>query len=426
MSANPIEKHPLHRRKHFVDRNFQLFDEADGPSSSNKTIESKGATASTTTTRKPEFHLSVHHKEGLEVDNGLRLLMSLLKRCRARETHVKDARSSVHIKGLDNVYYRTRKPLHTRDVCQYLHVGMPVWLCFTTNCDPVHDTVKSKENDLIDYSRHERLHYGYRGRLQREQFRLKQAQRCSSDGGADAARALTSVGKNLPLSTMCHLVTVGSFRDCGTYVAHASTIGSLDRFELEFRCVPPSICVRSLTSAAYINSDDDRLYNKTIYSVVIGHESIESHLILNHQNEFVDLFIPLLHSIKPMKEIELDELGTRQRTRSTRFHRFHREHIAQASVVHLRVPLLNTASKMINDLADRLNENNIRLLFGNVRIVHLPDGHVHPYANLQFDNYLCNYAWHMLISLGACASRCRLTMRTVRCLCDVHNRRRFV
>jgi hypothetical protein len=55
---------------------------------------------------------------------------------------------------------------------------------------------------------------------------------------------------------------------------------------------------------------------------------------------------------------------------------------------------------MINDLASKLLENNIKILYGNIQIVYLPNDYINPYEKLQFGNYLCNYAWHMLMSLG--------------------------
>ena len=58
---------------------------------------------------------------------------------------------------------------------------------------------------------------------------------------------------------------------------------------------------------------------------------------------------PLFHALKPIQETPLDPFGTRQRTRSTRFYRFSCAHIAQSSLLQLRIPMLNTTSEMIND-----------------------------------------------------------------------------
>jgi hypothetical protein len=394
MATNPIEKYPLNRRKHYVNRNFQLFDDMN--KSSRKKHSSKLEPKSTI--RKPEFILSIHHKEGLHVNNGLRPLMSLLKEYKSKEIHQTDPRTSLHIKGLDNIYYKTRKPLQTHDLCKRFQSGMPVWLYIKTTCETSDENLVSNENEIIDYTPKERLHYGYRGRLQREQLKIKQQKQLISS--SDPSLNLTSIRKNTPLSTICHLVTLGSFLDCGTYMAHTSTLPDIDKFELEFRTVPQSIYIRSIKNQDYLNTDDDLLYNKILYSIFISHDNIESYLILNHQDDFIDLFIPLLYAIKPMQEMELDDLGTTKRTRATRFHRFDGKHIAQSSVIHVRIPLLNTSSKMINDLASKLLENNIKILYGNIQIVYLPNDYINPYEKLQFGNYLCNYAWHMLMSLG--------------------------
>ncbi|CAF5143644.1 unnamed protein product, partial [Rotaria sp. Silwood1] len=256
--------------------------------------------------------------------------------------------------------------------------------------------------EIIDYTPKERLHYGYRGRLQREQLKIKQnkQKQINSSLISDPLLNLTSIRKNAPLSTICHLVTLGSFLDCGTYIAHTSTLSDIDKFEIEFRTIPQSIYLRSIKNQDYLNTNDDLLYNKILYSILIPHDNIESYIIINHQDDFIDIFIPLLYGIKPIQEIELDDLGTRKRTRATRFHRFDTKHIAQSSVIHVRIPLLNTSSKMINDLASKLLENNIKILYGNIKIIYLPNDYINPYENLQFGNYLCNYAWHMLISLG--------------------------
>ena len=402
MACGKIEKYPLHRRKHHVNRNFQLFDDIDR--SSSKKLPSKLESFSAHRKHaapKPEYLLSIHHKESLGVDDGLRSLMALLKECKGKEIHSMDPRSTVHIRGLDSTYYRTRKAIHTHDVCQRLQVGMPIWLYFKTTCEASDETSASQENEPIDHSPKERLHYGYRGRLQREQLKMKQEKQKLTVAPEDPSLNLTSLRKNAPLSTTCHLVTLGSFRDCGTYIAHASTLPDIDKFELEFRSTPQAIHLRSMKNLDYFESDEeDRLYNRTLYSVSIPHDHIESYLLLNHQEEFIDLFIPLLYALKPIQEIELDELGTRERTRATRFHRFESKHLAHSSVIHLRIPLLNTSSKMINDLASKLLENNMKMLYGNIRIVYLPNDYVNPYENLQFGNYLSNYAWHMLISLG--------------------------
>ena len=387
MTRNGIEAYPLNRRKHLVNRDFQLFDAIDPSSSSVTTKKKLSSTHRKRSTPKPEYPLSIHHQEGLDVDRGLRTLMSLLKEHRGKEISVPDPRTSLYIKGLDNVFYKTRRPLHPRDVCQRFEAGMPVWLYFNTTCETSEDATATKENEPIDYSPKERLHYGYRGRLQREKLRLKQDKQKAPP--IETPCPLTSVRKNTPLSTTCHLVTLGSFVDCGTYNAHASTLPDTDQFELEFRSTPQSISLRSMR-----NTDE------IVYSVMIPHDSLESYLILNHQEDFIDLFLPLLYALKPIQETQLDQLGTRQRTRATRFHRFSSSHLAQSSVLHLRIPLLNTSSKMINDLSSKLLENNMKILYGNVRIVYLPEDHVNPYEQLQFGSYLCNYAWHMLISLG--------------------------
>ena len=419
MIQNPIEKYPLNRRKHFVNRNFQLFDDNDRLSSSKKKFDSTSPERKRSH-HKPEFVLSIHHKESLEVDNGLRLLMSLLKEHKAKEIHSPDPRLSVHIKGLDNIYYKSRKPFHSSHICQHFESGMPVWIYFKTTSDDVSPTTQT---DLIDYSIKERLHYGYRGRLQREQNRLKQQKQKQKNWNISPIDPQTNFvvnRKNSPVSTICQLVTLGSFLDCGTYIAHASTLPDIDRFELEFRSIPQSICLRSMKNCAYENTDDDLLLNKTIYFVSIPHDSIESYLIFNHQHEYLDVFIPLLHALKPIEEIQLDELGTRQRTRSTRFHRFDGKHVAQSSVLHVRIPLLNTTTKMINDLSDKLFENNIKILFGNIQIIHLSKDYLNPYEHLQFSNYLCNYAWHMLTSLGY-RLKDKLTDEFVSKLVDISN-----
>jgi hypothetical protein len=269
-----------------------------------------------------------------------------------------------------------------------------------TTCEASEENFQSHENETIDYTLKERLHYGYRGRLQREQLKIKQQRQNLSSSSLDPLLNLTTVRKNTPLSTTCHLVTLGSFLDCGTYIAHTSTLPDIDKFELEFRAIPQSIHLRSTKNQDYLNTNDDLLYNKILYSISIPHDNIESYLIVNHQDDFIDLFIPLLYAIKPIQEIELDELGTRKRTRATRFHRFDAKHIAESSVLHVRIPLINTSSKMINDLANNLLENNIKVLYGNIQIIYYPNDYINPYDNLQFGNYLCNYAWHMLTSLG--------------------------
>jgi len=402
MTSNRLEKYPLNRRKNYVNRNFQLFDDIN-KTSKKKNFPTKIETKSNN--HKPEFLLSIHHKEGLHVDNGLRPLMSLLKEFKSKEIFQPDLRTSLHIKGLDNTYYKTRKPLQTHDICKRFKPGMPVWLYFTTTttCETSDENFQLNENDIIDYTPKERLHYGYRGRLQREQLKLKQQQKQKQillSSSIDPLLNLTSIRKNTPLSTICHLVTLGSFIDCGTYIAHTSTLANIDKFELEFRTIPQSIYLRSIKNEDYLNTNDDLFYNKILYSVLIPHDNIESYLILNHQDEFIDLFIPLLYAIKPIQEIEYDNLGTRKRIRATRFHRFDSKHIAQSSVLHVRIPLLNTSSKMINDLANKLLENNIKILYGNIKIIYFPNDYINPYENLQFGNYLCNYAWHMLISLG--------------------------
>jgi RNA-dependent RNA polymerase len=393
MTSNRLEKYPLNRRKNYVNRNFQLFD--DMTKSSRKKHSTK--IESKPIIHKPEFILSIHHKEGLHVENGLRPLMSLLKEFKGKEIYQSDPRTSLHIKGLDNIYYKTRKPLQTHDVCKRFKPGMPVWLYFKTTSE---ENFQSNENETIDYTLKERLHYGYRGRLQREQLKIKQQRKNPNSSSPDPLLNLTLVRKNAPLSTICHLVTLGSFLDCGTYIAHASTLSDIDKFELEFRAIPQSIYLRSIKNQDYLNTNDDLLYNKILYSISIPHDNIESYLIVNHQDDFIDLFIPLLYAIKPIQEIELDDLGTRKRTRATRFHRFDTKHIAESSVLHVRIPLLNTSSKMINDLATKLLENNIKILYGNIQIIYYPNDYINPYENLQFGNYLCNYAWHMLISLG--------------------------
>ena len=415
MTSNPIEKYPLNRRKHYVNRNFQIFD--DMTKSSNKKLSSKIETIPNN--RKPEFILSIHHKEGLHVDNGLRPLMSLLKEFKGKEIAQPDPRTSLYIKGLDNIYYKTRKPLQPHDICKRFKSGMPVWLYFKTTSETLNDNIHSNENEnTIDYTPKERLHYGYRGRLQREQIKIKQQKQIIST--PDPLLNLTSLRKNAPLTTICHLVTLGSFLDCGTYIAHTSTLADIDKFELEFRTIPQSIYLRSIKNQDYLNTHDDLLYNKILYSILIPHDSIDSYLIVNHQDDFIDLFIPLLYAIKPIQETELDELGTRKRTRSTRFHRFDSKHIAESSVLHVQIPLLNTSSKMINDLASKLLENNIKILYGNIKIIYLPNDYINPYENLQFGNYLCNYAWHMLMSLGY-RLKDKLTDEFVSKLVDISN-----
>lgn len=394
-SSKRIEKYPLNRRKLYVNRNFQLFDDLN--KSPTKKLITKSESAPQI--RKPEYLLSIHHKEGLDVENGLRPLMSLIKEFKGKEIFRPDPRTSVHIKGLDNTYYKTRKPLQTHDVCRRFQSGMPVWLYFKSTSETTDENSLSNEHETVDYTPKERLHYGYRGRLQREQLKLKQ-QKQRNPLSSDLPSSLITTRRNAPFSTICHLVTIGSFLDCGTYIAHASTIPELDKFELEFRSTPQSIYLRSMKNINYLNTDDDALLNKILYSFSIPHNHIESYLIINHQDDFIDLFIPLLYVIKPLQEIELDDLGTRQRTRARRFHRFEMKHIAQSSILHVRIPFLNTSSKMINDLANKLLENNIKILFGNIRIIYYPNDHLNPYENLQFGNYLCNYAWHMLLSLG--------------------------
>lgn len=397
MATNPIEKYPLNRRKDHVNRNFQLFDDINKPTRTKLLLKSE----TKSNTRKPEFILSIHHKESLSIDNGLRPIMCLLKEYKGKEIHQQDPRTSLHIKGLDNIYYKTRKPLQTHDVCKRFKPGMPVWLYFKTTCEISDNTSYTCDNEIIDYTPKERLYYGYRGRLQREQLKIKQnKQKQMNLSIPDPSLNLTSVRKNAPLSTTCHLVTLGSFVDCGTYISHASTLPDIDKFEIEFRTVPQSIHLRSIKNQDYLNTDDDLLYNKILYSVTIPHDNIESYLVINHQDDFIDLFIPLLYALKPLQEVELDDLNTRKRTRATRFHRFDSQHIAQSSVMHVRIPFLNTSSKMINDLSNRLLENNVKVLYGNIKIVYLENDYVNPYEHLQFGNYLCNYAWHMLTSLG--------------------------
>ncbi|CAF0897911.1 unnamed protein product [Rotaria sordida] len=419
MASNPIEKYPLKRRKDHVNRNFQLFDDIN--KSTSKKISSKFEIIKPNI-RKPEFILSIHHKESLHIDNGLRPLMSLLKEHKGKEIHQSDPRTSLHIKGLDNIYYKTRKPLQTHDVCKRFKPGMPVWLYFKTTCEILNDNIYSNENEIIDYTPKERLHYGYRGRLQREQLKIKQnkQKQINSSITSDPLLNLTSIRKNAPLSTICHIVTLGSFLDCGTYIAHTSTLPDIDKFEIEFRTIPQSIYLRSIKNQDYLNTNDDLLYNKILYSVLIPHDNIESYIIINHQDDFIDIFIPLLYTIKPIQEIELDDLGTRKRTRATRFHRFDTKHIAQSSVIHVRIPLLNTSSKMINDLASKLLENNIKILYGNIKIIYLPNDYINSYENLQFGNYLCNYAWHMLMSLGY-RLKDKLTDEFVSKLVDISN-----
>jgi hypothetical protein len=394
MTSNRLEKYPLNRRKHYVNRNFQLFDDITKTSQKKHSLKIEPIS----NIRKPEFILSIHHKEGLNVNNGLRPLMSLLKEFKGKEIYQIDPRTSLHIKGLDNIYYKTRKALQTHDVCKRFKPGMPVWLYFKTTCEIIDENFQLNENEIIDYAPKERLHYGYRGRLQREQLKIKNQKQIFSS--PDPLLNLSSIRKNAPLSTICHLVTLGSFLDCGTYIAHTSTLPNIDKFELEFRTIPQSIYLRSIKNQDYLNTNDDLLYNKILYSILIPHDNIESYLIVNHQDDFIDLFIPLIYAIKPIQEIEFDNLGTRKRTRATRFHRFDTKHIAQSSILHVRIPLLNTSSKMINDLATKLLENNIKILYGNIQIIYLPNDYINPYENLQFGNYLCNYAWHMLISLG--------------------------
>ena len=408
---NRIEKYPLNRRKHYVNRNFQIFDDLNKPS--HKKFSTKSESTSIVN-RKPEFLLSIHHKEGLDVENGLRPLMCLLKEFRAKEIAQNESRSLISIKGLDNIYYKTRKPLQTHDVCRRFQSGMPVWLYFTTTCETNDENSTLNSNEFIDYTRKERLHYGYRGRIQREQLKLKEQKQKFFNRAPppDPSVLLTSTRRNTPLSTLCHLVTLGSFLDCGTYIAHGSTLADVDKFEIEFRNVPQSIHLRSMK-----NLDET---NKILYSVSIPHDHIESYLVLNHQDEFIDLFIPLLYALKPIQEVELDELGTRTRTRSTRFHRFETQHLAQSSVLHVRIPLLNTSSKMINDLAARLAENNIRIFYGNLRIIFYENTYSNPYENLQFSNYLCNYSWHMLTSLGY-RLKDKLTDQFVAKLVDLSN-----
>ncbi|CAF1239013.1 unnamed protein product [Adineta steineri] len=425
MASNTIEKYPLNRRKHYVNRNFQIFDDINKSSSSSKKASSKVELKPNHHHHhpKPEFILSIHHKEGLDVDNGLRQLMTLLKESKGKEIYQYDSRTSLHIKGLDNIYYKTRKPLQTHNVCKRFKPGMPVWIYFKTTCEISEETKIANENDNIDYTPKERLHYGYRGRLQREQLKIKQQkqnQKQILSSANDPSTNLTSIHRNTPLSTICHLVTLGSFLDCGTFIAHTSTLPDIDKFELEFRSIPQSIYLRSIKNPDYLNTNDDLLYNKILYSVSISHDHIESYLILNHQDDFIDLFIPLLYVLKPIQEIELDDLGTRKRTRATRFHRFDTKHIAQSSVMHVRIPLLNTSSKMINDLASKLLENNIKVLYGNIKIVYIPNDYISPYENLQFGNYLCNYAWHMLMSLGY-RLKDKLTDEFVSKLVDISN-----
>ncbi|CAF4014521.1 unnamed protein product, partial [Rotaria sp. Silwood1] len=111
--------------------------------STSKKISSKLQTKSNI--RKPEFILSIHHKESLHINNGLRPLMLLLKEHKGKEIHQHDPRTSLHIKGLDNIYYKTRKPLQTHDVCKRFKPGMPVWLYFKTTCETFDDTLFSYE-----------------------------------------------------------------------------------------------------------------------------------------------------------------------------------------------------------------------------------------------------------------------------------------
>ena len=400
MNLHSIEKIPLNRRKFMVNRNFQLFDSTGDPSSAQDEFSSKTRPMlheRKQTTQKPSFTLSVHHKEGLNVDNGLKPLMALLKENRANEIHIRDPRTSLFIKGLENTFYKTRRPLHSRDVCQRFRMGTPIWIHFKTTCESSEEFSTAADNDLIDYTPTERLYYGYRGRLQREKLKLKQQKKNMS---TNIESTMMNIRNNTPVSTICQLVSLGSFLDCGTFVAHASSLPDIDKFEVEFKCVPQSIVIRSIRNETYLNNENDSLCNEIIYALNIPHDHIESYLVLNHQNEYLDLFIPLLYSLKPVEEIQSDQTEIPLRRRSTRFHRFDKIHLSQSSVLHLRIPLLNTSMKMINDLADRLLENNIKMLYGNIKIVVLPTNYVNPYENLQFESYLCNYAWHMVTSLG--------------------------
>jgi hypothetical protein len=111
--------------------------------------------------------------------------------------------------------------------------------------------------------------------------------------------------------------------------------------------------------------------DKIVYSVLIPHDTLESYFILNHREEFIDFFVPLLLALKPIQETQR---GTRQRNRSTRFHRLSSEHRSQSSVLHLRTLPLNTSSMMINDLSSKSLENNTKILFGSIRIVRLSTG----------------------------------------------------
>jgi hypothetical protein len=67
------------------------------------------------------------------VDNRLRPLMSLLKEFKGKEIYRSDPRTFLRIKGLDNIYYKTRKPSRINDVCKRFKPALPYFKMNTCN-----------------------------------------------------------------------------------------------------------------------------------------------------------------------------------------------------------------------------------------------------------------------------------------------------
>lgn len=394
MKKNSIEQIPLARRKFVVNRNFKLFED------SNETFETDrpNRRSNVDVEKRTEYVLTVHHKENLTIEQGLRDLMKLLRQSKAKEILSRDTRFWLSIKGLDNVFFKCRRSFSAREICQRFQVGSPIWIHSQLDLHATNKLANSNELETIESTAiRERLLTGYRARIQREKekFRRRNNDRSKAIGNND----LTKCNRNSTLSILAHLVTAGSFVDCGNYLAHSSTLENVDRFEIIFRSNPSSMTVRSIRDFHETTLQDDCLSNRTIYSMNIQHEHVEPYFVVSHQEQHLDLFVPLIYALKPIAETE-DENQVHSKRRSNHFHRLDKETLSECSVLHLRIPIQNTSTKMINDLSNKLLENNIKLLYGNVRIVFLPKNHRNPYEHLQFDNYLCNYAWHMVTSLG--------------------------
>ncbi|CAF1072338.1 unnamed protein product, partial [Didymodactylos carnosus] len=382
-----VEKIPLSKRRFYVDKDFQLFSNGKQSKAEKAKILKKELL--------PEYQLSVHMQENLDEQSHGKL-WKLLRDCDAQE--VLNERTSLLIRGLENAYYRTQKPLSVPDISKRLSPGTPVWLYFKTTCD-VKPDLKSAE--IISYEQKERLRYGYR-QQQQLQSKSNLVAHNTDNCTQTMQEQLTSLTAKSPHTSNCLLLSMGTFHDAGTYNCHYQSEEGLDSYEIEFRQTPQSIIIRSRPCSDY-SPQDDQLYNKHLYSTVISHETIEPYIVLVYKDvqKYIDLYFPLIYAIKSVVEVTIDDVNgqTIKRTRSNRFHRFSTKVISQTSVLHVRLPMYNYSIKMINDLSSTLAENGIKLVYGNIKIEYFSPTYVSPYEHIQFSSYIANYAWDMLLSL---------------------------